>query len=294
MARILTLTLLGLLATNLGLARAAHALEVPFLSGRVVDQANLLDEATEQRVEETLRALEADTGAQVAVLTLPTLDGEGLEDFSHRVAETWALGGAEKDNGLLLLVVRDDRKVRFEVGYGLEATIPDLAAHRIIDSRLVPRFREGDFAGGIEAAVASVAGAVRGDPDALPAEVEDAHRGDSGGPPIFLFFLVLTPFMWPALVGRGCGGWFLYVFLMPFYWGLASIALGETGGLWVLGAWVVFGFLGRLFLPKVATTRGWGTGGSFGGGGFSGGGFSSGGFSGGGGSFGGGGASGSW
>ncbi len=292
MWRISTAILLHLLlATAPGLVPSTRALEVPFLSGRVVDQAHLLDRPTLERLEETLRALEQDTGAQVAVLTLATLEGEVLEDFSHQVAQTWALGGAERDNGLLLLVVRDDRKIRLEVGYGLEAILPDLATHRIIDQRMVPRFREGDFAGGIEAAVASVAGAVRGDPDALP-PARDPSSGQEDAPSPLLFLFILAPFVRSALVGRGFGGWFVYFFLMPFFWGFPTVAFGQRIGFLALGAWVVFGFLGRLFLPKVETSSALGSGGWIGG--SSGGGFSSGGFSGGGGSFGGGGSSGSW
>ena len=267
------------------------ALEVPYLSSRVVDEADLLDPSTEGRMVGVLEALERDTGAQVVVLTLPSLEGEVLEDFSLRVVETWALGQAERDNGLLILVARDDRKIRIEVGYGLEAVIPDLAAHRIIDQRMVPRFREGDFPGGIDAAVVAVDGALRGDPEALPQPVEHRPGGEDPAGLLFMAF-VIFPWMWTALVGRGVHGWFFYFFFMPISWAFGLMAFGSPGAKVTLGIWVVLGFLGRLFLPKqdLRSSRG---GGGWGGGWSSGGG-SSGGFSGGGGSFGGGGSSGSW
>ena len=128
-------------AALLGAALAAPlpALEVPFLSGRVVDLAGMLTESEKQSVEQKLAAFEKKTGAQVAVLTLPSLEGEPLEDYSIRVVETWKLGRTGHDDGVLLLIARDDRKMRIEVGRGLEDRLTDLVAGRILDHLLRPR-----------------------------------------------------------------------------------------------------------------------------------------------------------
>lgn len=131
-------------------AGPSPALEVPYLSGRVNDLADLLNPGAEGRLEQTLGQLEQETGAQAAVLTIPSLEGDPLEDFSLRVVETWKLGREEADDGVLLLIARDDRKVRIEVGYGLEATLTDVQSKRIISNLMTPRFREGDFDGGVE------------------------------------------------------------------------------------------------------------------------------------------------
>lgn len=273
-------------------APTAVALEVPFLSGRVMDLAQLLDESAELRIEASLKQLEADTGAQMAVLTIDTLEGEVLEDYAFRVAETWALGRAEADDGVLLLVVRKERKIRIEVGYGLEGEIPDLAARRIIDQQMTPRFREGDFVGGIEAAVDTSAGLIRGDREALPPETSGQNEV-SDLFFLFLWFLFGAQFLWAALAGRGCAAWILYAFLAPFIWAFSSVALGETVATGLTLGWLVLGFLVRLVLPqRIPPSSAWARGSTLGGGGgFSGGG---GGFSGGGGSFGGGGSSGGW
>jgi uncharacterized protein len=145
----------------------AAALEVPYLSGRVVDLAELIPPATEQELGTRLETLERETGAQVVVLTIPTLEDEPLEDYAVRVAETWSLGREGVDDGVLLLVAQQERGLRLEVGYGLEAKLPDITGKRILDERVVPRFRDGDFPGGIAAGIAAVEIAVRGG-DPLP------------------------------------------------------------------------------------------------------------------------------
>jgi uncharacterized protein len=150
-------------AAVLAAGAPAAALEVPFLSGRVVDEAGILSPAAEESLTRTLEELERATGAQVAVLTVPSLGDEALEEYSLRVAETWKLGGAERDDGVLFLVARDDRKMRLEVGYGLEGAIPDVLAGRILDNLVRPRFRGGDFDGGVAAGVDAVAALVRGE-----------------------------------------------------------------------------------------------------------------------------------
>lgn len=289
-------------------ACAASALEVPYLSGRVNDLAGLLDEATRERLEQKLARLEQATGAQVAILIIPSLEGESLEDFSHRVASTWQLGQKGKDDGVLFLIAKNDRKMRLEVGYGLEATLTDATSRRILDNLVRPRFRAGDFAGGIEAGIEAVARVIQG--QALPEEAQKSPRKGTGGElgilgMVFflgIFLFVVGTFSLLALFSSGCQSWFLYLFLLPF-WTAFPMALHPTVGVFTgLGWLVLFPILkGVLFktpwgsafrqahpgLVRMATSR---SRGGF----WSGGGFSGGGFSGGGGSFGGGGASSSW
>src|SRR5882724_4624185 len=300
MVRRLVLILLALV-----LAGTLAAKDVPYLAGRVNDTAGLLSPAARQRIEATLATLEQQTGAQVAVLTLDSLDDDPLEDYSIRVAKTWKLGQQGKNNGVLLLIVKNDRKMRIEVGYGLESQLTDLQTHVIQDEILRPAFQRGDYEGGIEKGIDAIASAVRGQgvPGTLgrPADEGPANlpAGPRGGFSL-VFLLIVGVFSLVALTTRGCQSWFLYVFLAPFYYFLG----GATVGLILVGVWLVlFPLLHLLFgrrgwgLPgggwPIFFPGGWGgggRGGGWGGGGFGGGG----GFSGGGGSFGGGGSSGSW
>ncbi len=149
-------------------ATAAAALDVPYLSGRVNDGAGLLDAGSSAALERTLKAYEGRTGRQIVVLTVPSLQGEALEAYSLKVARTWRLGRKGKDDGVLLLIARDDRKLRLEVGYGLEGALPDARAGRIISDVIVPRFRAGAFAAGIRAGVDAVIAALDGEPTAAP------------------------------------------------------------------------------------------------------------------------------
>ena len=302
----------ALLATCIGLVAlsspATRALEVPYLSGRVVDAADLLSPDAESALDSKLAALESETGSQVAVLTVPSLEGEVLEDFTLRVAETWKLGRGDFDDGALLFIARDDRKMRLEVGYGLEPIIPDAIARRILDSVIQPRFREGDFDGGVIAAVEAIDGLVKSDgtlplPEP-PARSHSRPRGPTLGFGFIIFLLVVGLFSLQALSAKGCAAWGLYLFLIPFWITFPLAFFGRPGGLipgvlWILGFPLLW-----LMLHKTGTGKDWidrhdGGAGPFifggGGGGWSssGGGFG-GGFSGGGGSFGGGGASGSW
>jgi uncharacterized protein len=292
----------------------AHALEVPYLSGRVNDVAGVLSAASKQRLEEELRKLEEDTGAQVAILTIPTLDGESLEEYSLRVAETWKLGRGKFDDGALVLIARDDRQMRIEVGYGLEPAITDAKSRRILDQLMRPRFREGDFDGGVESAVKAIDGLVRGDENALPAP--EPTSGVEGVAPRALMFLifavVIGVFSMVALATEGAGAWFFYLFLTPFWLAFPIAIFGASVGVFFGLAWLLgFPVLHRILRKKRKSGklfRGtkWATGGMPGGGwvwssrggGWSGGrggwGGGGGGFSGGGGSFGGGGASGRW
>ncbi len=139
------------------------ALDVPPATGYVVDRAGLLSPGTRLKLEQFLENFEKSDSTQLAVLTIPSLEDEALESYAIKVAETWGIGQKEKDNGALLLVAKAERKVRIEVGYGLEGRLTDLLAGRIIDYEITPRFKQGDFDGGILAGVASMAEAVRGE-----------------------------------------------------------------------------------------------------------------------------------
>lgn len=280
-----------------------YALEVPFLSGRVVDTAGLLSPETAAELEALLKQHEAETSNQVVVLTVPSLEGEVLEEYSLKAAETWKLGQAGKDNGVLLLIAKNDRKLRIEVGYGLEGDLTDALCNRIIELEITPRFKQGDFDGGVRAGVDAILGAIAGTytPDESSSNFEMP-------PPLvrifvaLIFFLVVGLFTVLGVLG-GKGTWFLYFFLLPFYAIFPLMFLGFPGNFYLLGAFVVLFPLLKLFFLKTswgAELRSrmpdalqndvqWNTSSSSS---WSGG--SSGGFSGGGGSFGGGGSSGSW
>ncbi len=283
----------------------AAALEVPYLGGRVNDLAGILSDAAEERLESVLEALEQETGAQIAVLTLPSLEGDSIEDFSLRVVETWKLGREGVDDGVLLLVARNERLVRIDVGYGLEGALTDAQSRRIIADLMTPHFRNGDFDAGVEAAVDAIAAGIRG--EELPLPEHRPTQGPQGLPglgSLFLMALFGLPFISSALSAKGPAGWILYLFLTPFFFVFPAALFGlKAGGVAAL-AWLIGFPILRAIWPKGPTGPGgrgrggmgpiW-VGGSgwrgSGGGGFSGGG---GGFSGGGGSFGGGGATGGW
>lgn len=137
-------------------AKVSVALQVPPLQGRVNDQAALLSPATKSSLTERQGQFESKTGHQLAVLTIPSLEGYPIEDFSLRVVEAWKLGKRGKDDGILLLVVANDHKMRIEVGYGLEGELPDIAAGRIIRDVMAPHFKRGDYNGGVSAAVDAI------------------------------------------------------------------------------------------------------------------------------------------
>lgn len=262
-------------------AVGGSAQQVPYLTGRVVDLAELISESDRRRIEGKLVTFEEESGSQVAVLTVPSLEGEAIEDYAIRVAETWQLGRAEVDNGVLLLIAREERQMRLEVGYGLEPSLTDARSRRILDGVIRPRFREGDFGGGVEAGVDAILATIRGEVPSPVAEPIPAVR-----PPVgqllaiviqLLFFLFLV-FMISRMRGRRArhqrtwssrSGWDPYwserprddvrvILIPPIFPGGGSRGSG-----------------------------GWGGGSSRSG-------FGGGGFSGGGGSFGGGGASSGW
>jgi uncharacterized protein len=278
---------------------------VPPLSGRVVDQTGTLSSGDIDSLTQTLRALELRRGSQVAVLIVPTTEPETIEQYSIRVAEAWKIGRKKIDDGALLVVAKNDRKLRIEVGYGLEGALNDVTAKRIIDEVITPKFRSGDFAGGISAGVERIIGVIEGEP--LPAPTPKASKQPDSDSALYQFLNPLNPFT--IIFILLLGGIFRRVFGRLF----GSLA---SGGLIGLLVWFVFGSLVVSALAGIVASvftmfsdaitapspGGRGRGGGWVGGGsgssWSGGGSSSssdsGGFSGGGGSFGGGGASGSW
>lgn len=145
------------------LTTQAVALDIPQSTGYVTDKAGLLSQTVELKLEQFLREFENSDSTQVTVLTIPSLEGEALEDYSLKVFENWKIGQLGKDNGALLLIAKADRKVRIEVGYGLEGKLTDLLAGRIIDNEISPKFKQGDFDGGIISGVLAMAEAVRGE-----------------------------------------------------------------------------------------------------------------------------------
>ncbi|HJT21158.1 MAG TPA: TPM domain-containing protein, partial [Nitrospira sp.] len=140
----------------------ASALDVPALTGRVVDLAHVLSAGDSDALSAALQAHEERTGNQVAVLILPSLEGEPIEEYSHRVATSWKLGRKGTDNGVLLLIALNDRKLRIEVGYGLEGTLTDLRSAHIIREEIAPPFRAGDIPGGIRAGVDAILRTIEG------------------------------------------------------------------------------------------------------------------------------------
>jgi uncharacterized protein len=217
---------------------------VPALTGRVNDYAAMMSPQARQQIEEKLAALEAEDGTQIAVLTVPSLQGEPIEEFSIRVAEAWKLGDEKRDNGALLIVSKGDRKVRIEVGYGLEGALTDLESGRIIRGVIQPAFKSGDFDAGFTGAVDAMVTEVKGE---FKADSSRKGKEDSPSIPLVLIILIVLFFYLRIFGGRHHGG--------PFVsggWG------GPGGGIF---------------------TSGGGSGGFGGGGGFSGGG---GGFGGGG------------
>ena len=155
---LLTIFILGLHASM------ALSLDVPPLNAHVNDLATMLDESSAAQFEARLEQFEQQTHHQIAILTVPSLAGDGLEDFGIRVADSWKIGHKGADDGVIMIVARDDRKIRIEVGYGLEGILPDAIANRIIQDVIVPRFRDQDFVGGISSGVTAIIQASGGEP----------------------------------------------------------------------------------------------------------------------------------
>jgi uncharacterized protein len=304
--RLLSLQLLAGVLLSLLAPSLSKALEVPPLRGRVNDYAKLLPQERVLALEAQLEKFEQETGHQIAVLTIPSLEGDSLEDFSIRVAETWKIGKKGFDNGAILLIARDDRRLRIEVGYGLEGVLPDAIASRIIREVITPRFRSGDYAGGIEAGANSILKVTKG--EILP------ERGrPAGGPTASQGASLITILMITAMLalfigmtrrrllsgalGGAASGLVTTLFASGGLGFVLFPALIVGALLGAVGAALGTGTAGNQWVGRPRSRRGdWGGGvfpGGYGRGGFGGGG-GGGGFSGGGGGFGGGGASGSW
>ncbi len=300
--RCLALLALTALALVLSLPQSASALvEVPSIVTRVHDGAGLLSTEEERALVARLADFERTTRHQIVVVTLPSLEGEAIEEYSMRVAEAWKIGQREFDNGVILVVAAKDRRARIEVGYGLEGAIPDAVAARIIREQMVPEFRRGAMARGVERGVDAIMAAARG--EALPPAPEGGRRGADSPLGGLLFAAIFGSIFGSGLgrrrwwlaapIGGGIAGFLGFVLTLSL--GLAAVAAILGGVFGIVGA---MGGIGAGGGPRGGAYRypggfGGGHGGGFGGGGFGGGGFG-GGFGGGGGGFGGGGASGGW
>ena len=307
-ARVTPVLALAGLALLLVVPAALAAKAVPFLAARVNDGAGIVPAPVRDRIETKLEDLERRTGAQVAVLTVDSLEGDPIEDYAVRVFQTWKLGRQGVNDGALFVVARQERRMRIEVGYGLEDRLTDARSRQILDDIVRPHFRDGNFGAGVEAGVNAIASVIDG--ASLPPPQRARSQGiDStigllvmGG----IFLLVIGTFSMVALLAPGGVGWFLYLFLVPFYAAFPTAMFPPYGGVVAAGAWLILFPIARTFLntpqgKEFRKRRGWvlspGDGGRWrsSGGGFSGGSSGGGGgFSGGGGSSGGGGASSSW
>jgi uncharacterized protein len=278
---------------------AAAQVPVPPLKGHVTDQTGTLTPQQQATLEQTLAAFEARKGSQLAVLMVGSTAPEDIEQFSLRVAEQWKLGRKKVDDGAILVVAKDDRAVRIEVGYGLEGALTDLTSKRIISETLLPRFRTQDFYGGIAAGVERMISVVDGEPLPEPSS-KPAARGNGvlGGigqsaPVLFIVALAVGGLL-RGVLGKVFGSLVTGGVVAVIAWfvvGAVSVALA-AGAIALVLTLLGGGALGRGGLGGFGGLGGgyYGGGGRSGGGGFSGGG----GYSGGGGGFGGGGASGRW
>jgi uncharacterized protein len=270
-------------------AVAAAQVPVPPLGGRVTDQTGTLTNEQKTALEEILRSFEARKGSQVAVLIVPSTAPETIEQYALRVAERWKPGRKNVDDGALLVVAKDDRTLRIEVGYGLEGTLTDAASKRIISEIIVPRFRQGDFYGGITAGVDGILRVIDGEPLPKPEGRRPAGmRGIGSFLPVLMILALVVGGVLHAVLGRFPGALVTGGAVSIVAWMLAgAISVALIAGVIAFLFTLLGGGMGGRGLG------GGGLGGGFGGGGFGGGGFGGGGFSGGGG-FGGGGASGRW
>jgi uncharacterized protein len=278
---------LGLLLVGAAAAPAQYVcaqLAVPALSARVTDLTGTLSGEAVTRIEGKLKDLETRKGSQIAVLIVPTTQPEEIEQFGIRVAEAWKLGRKGIDDGAILIVAKDDRRIRIEVGYGLEGALPDAIAKRIVAETITPHFKQGDYDGGIEAGVDQLIGVVNGESLPEPDRAWEGSRGLGNVLPLLLIVAFVASGVLRAIFGRVFG----------------SIATGGlTGGVaWLMSHLLPIGFgaavIAFLFSLFMDSSRGWSNRGGGWGGGLGGLGSGGGGFGGGGGGFGGGGASGSW
>ncbi|HXF67730.1 MAG TPA: TPM domain-containing protein [Burkholderiales bacterium] len=252
----------ALVALPLATAAQQRA-EVPYLSGRVVDHAEILKPETRRRLSEALRAHERKTTNQIAVLTVPTLHGESVEDYAVRVFEQWKLGHKDRDNGVLIVVVPRDRRMRIEVGYGLEGTLTDAAASRIIREVMAPRFRQGDYDAGVEQGAGAIIALLEGRPatggGASPQPAPELLKAPEMALPMKVLFGVFAAgiiglFTFLGIVTPGFG-WFLYFFLIPF-WAMFPVAIFGSGAtFYILIAYLVGFPLAKLLVSRTPAYR---------------------------------------
>ena len=262
---------------------AAAEVAIPGLTARVTDLTGALTSEQRAALEQRLQAFESETGSQIGVLMVPTTQPEDIAQYSIRVVEQWKLGRKGTDDGALLIIAMDDRTVRIEVGYGLEGVLTDAMSKRIISDDIVPRFKQGDFYGGVTAGVERIITVINGEPLPPPRRTR-GERGDGSVRqflPVILVLTLVVGGVLRSLLGRGPG----------------AVATGGVVGIigWVLSGAIAVGVLAgaiALFFTMFGGShmglRGIGGRGGFGGG------SGRGGFGGGGGGFGGGGASGKW
>lgn len=292
--RLATALLVWLVLLLVGAAAYAQdLLPVPPLAAQVIDQTATLDDAQRTALAAKLAAVEQQTGSQIVVLLVPSTAPEDIAAYSQRIADSWKIGRRDIGDGLLIVVAKNDRRVRIEVAKALEGAIPDLAAKRVIDAQITPAFRAGDYAGGLNAAVDQLAARIRG--EALPAPQQAERRGERGRgglnlDALAIFFFVVVPMagaLLTRLLGRkfgslatagvaGAAGWWLTTSLLLA--GVAGVAALLLVGIFGVGS--SRGGRGHGGPPVIWGGGGWGRGGGF--------------SSGGGGDFGGGGASGNW
>lgn len=308
------------LSAILLMSSIASGANIPYLTGRVTDNAQILSPETNQAITDSLKAHEIRTSNQIAVLTIPSLNGDNIEDFAHAVFNEWKLGQKGKDNGILIVIAPNDRRMRIEVGYGLESVMTDIMANRIIQNVMTPKFKDGDYNGGIADGVSAVINVLNGEilPDTPGKESNLSGKSNFFNiePPdmpitdriLFGCFIfgIIGLFTVVGICSPGAG-WFLYPFLIPFWAMFPIVILGTKGALICLITYLIGFPLAKLYLKNtnwykkakdnLQTKGSTSIGGFTFSGGSSGGSWSSGGsssFSGGGGSSGGGGASGSW
>lgn len=259
----------------------ADLVAIPQLKTRVTDLTQTLSAEQQSQLETKLAAFEQQKGSQIAVLIVPSTQPEDIAQFSIRVVDQWKIGREKVDDGLLLLVAKDDRKIRIEVGYGLEGAIPDLTAKRVISEIISPKFKQGDYFGGIDAGVSALIGLVDGEPLPAPVKTTNGASGLENLLPILLFGGLISGLVLRSILGTFAGS------------AVNGSLIG--GAVWLLGiafgAAVIFAII-AFFFTMMMGARGLGgmpmggMGGGFGG--------RSSNWGGGGGGFGGGGASGDW
>ncbi len=247
-----------LIIWNLALSLSAGAQDtgIPFLSGRVVDEAEILSAPARERLSAMSKAHERTATDQVVILTVASIGSDSIEEYAARVFESWKLGVQGKDNGVLIVVASKNHKMRIEVGYGLEGVLTDVQASRIIRDLMAPRFREGNYDVGMEAGLTAVIQILEGQKPAANEWVQSRTKTvllpNSASTSLvgrilftLLFLAVIGLFTAIALVTPGGLGWFLYLFLMPFWFIFPVGAYGDEVGLWVF-----VGYLGVFLILK--------------------------------------------